>query len=194
MNAFQPARAALAAALAASTFAASAETLQVEKLCVCWVTSLSTDGQAAAGFLSYNNAVMRWTRKAGVKALGRNTSAIGVGGGTPRVSRDGKGVAATILDSTASIATSGRWTASGGWLQLTQPLPPDGGVMDLEDSAVFGMSGDGGVVTGLYWRPGQHDGSAHAFAWRATTGMVGMPTDGGSSRIDGASIDGNVLS
>jgi len=194
MHALRPLRIAAAALLAGAAVAAHAETLSVEKLCVCWVTSLSADGHAAAGWITYDNATMRWTRKDGVKALGRNTSVIGVGGGTPRISRDGKVVAATILDSTGTFATSGRWTPAGGWLELDHPLPPDGGVMDLEDSAVFGMSGDGAVVTGLYWRPGQHDGSAHAFSWSAGTGMVGMPTDGGSSRIDGASADGRVLS
>jgi uncharacterized membrane protein len=194
MHASKPARLAAAALLAATVSGAGAETLAVDKLCVCWVTSLAADGHAAAGFLTYDNATLRWTRKDGVKALGRNSSAIGVGGGTPRISRDGKVVAATILDATGSFATSGRWTAAGGWQELDHPLPPDGGVMDLEDSAVFGMSGDGAVVTGLYWRPGQHDGSAHASVWRSETGMVGMPTDGGSSRIDGASADGRVLS
>ena len=194
MNVSKPGRIALATVLAAAAAAAPAQTLQVEKLCVCWITSLSADGSAAAGSLSYNQAVMRWTRKDGVKALGRNTSALGVGGGTPRVSADGKVVAATILDATGSYATQGRWTASGGWQQLDQPLPPDGGIEDLSDADTFGMSADGQVVTGLYWRPGQSGGSAHASVWSAATGMVGMPTAGGSSRIDGANRDGSVLS
>lgn len=195
MTVFKPGRLAAAALLAAGAATAQAEPLQAEKLCICWVTSLSADGSAAAGTLSWNQGIMRWTRKDGVKALGRNaTTALGVGGGTPRVSANGKVVAATILDSTGSYATSGRWTASGGWLELDQPLPPDGGIMDAEDSAVFGLSGDGNVVTGLYWRPGQSGGSAHASVWQAATGMVGMPTAGGSSRIDGASYDGSLLS
>jgi len=194
MNLLHARRLGAAAVLAAGAVAAPAQTLQVDKLCVCWVTSLSADGSAAAGTLTVDNAVMRWTRQDGVKALGRNSSrALGTGGGTPRISRDGKLVAATILDATGTIATQGRWSASGGWLELDHPLPPDGGVMDLQDSDVFGLSGDGQVVTGLYWRPGQGGGSAHASVWRAETGMVGMPTAGGSSRIDGASFDGSVL-
>ena len=194
MNVFKPGRIAAAAVIAAASTGASAQSLQVEKLCVCWVTSLSADGSAAAGNLTYNQAVMRWTRKDGVKALGRNTAPLGVGGGTPRISADGKVVAATILDATGTYGTQGRWTASGGWQQLDQPLPPDGGLEDQQDADTFGMSGDGSVVTGLYWRPGQSGGSAHASVWSAATGMVGMPTAGGSSRIDGANRDGSVLS
>lgn len=193
MNAFQSGRIAAAAVLAAGAVAAQAESLQVEKLCVCWISSLSADGSAAAGNLEPSLATMRWTRKDGVKALGRNSMTIGAGGGVARISRDGKVVAATILDSTGSYATEGRWTASDGWQELDHPLPPDGGIMDLNDADVFGLSGDGQVVTGLYWRPGQHDGSAHASVWTAATGMVGMPTAGGSSRIDGANYDGSVL-
>ena len=194
MNVFKPGRPAAAAVLAAACAGASAQTVQVEKLCVCWITSLSADGHAAAGNSTLNQAVIRWTRKDGVKALGRNTAVLGVGGGTPRISADGKVVAATVLDATGSYATQGRWTASGGWQQLDQPLPPDGGVMDLQDADTFGMSADGQVVTGLYWRPGQGGGSAHASVWSQSTGMVGMATAGGSSRIDGANRDGTVLS
>ena len=198
MNVFKPGRIAVAVgSCAAASAAVSAQTLQVEKLCVCWITSLSADGSAATRQpeRATTPSVMRWTRKDGVKALGRNTSTLGVGGGTPRISADGKVVAATILDATGSYATQGRWTASGGWQELDHPLPPDGGIEDLSDADTFGMSADGLVVTGLYWRPGQSGGSAHAERHgRAATGMVGMPTAGGSSRIDGANRDGSVLS
>jgi uncharacterized membrane protein len=72
-------------------------------------------------------------------------------------------------------------------------MPADGGIMDSFDSSVFGMSGDGNTVTGLYWRPFLPGGSAHGSVWTTATGVVGMQTDGGSSRIDGANYEGTVL-
>lgn len=158
------------------------------------IARLSADGSAGAGLDNDSYQAYRWTLAGGHQDLGRNPyMKLGTGGGVPQISADGSVVASTILDDTRTHATEGRWTVAGGWQQLAPPLPPDGGVMDLNDSDVFGLSGDGQVVTGLYWRPGQPGGSAHGSVWTAATGMIGLATQGGSSRVDGASYDGHVL-
>ena len=183
-----------AGASLSAPLAASAQTVSVTKMCACWVTSLSADGSAAAGMSNSNFATFRWTKTDGVKTLGRNTAKHlqGQTAGVPTISEDGRTIAATIMDDTNTFGTQGRWTLGQGWETLG-PVPPDGGVMGAFDSSVFGMSGDGNTVTGLYWRPGQQGGSAHGTYWTAATGMVGMPTAGRSSRIDGANHDGTVL-
>ena len=183
-----------ASASLAVPLAADAQSVQVNKVCACYLTDLSEDGSAATGQMNSNFATFRWTQSGGVQTLGRNMY-VGLGGqisGTPRISDDGRTIAATIIDDTHSYGTSGRWTVDGGWEQLG--LPADGGILDRNDSSVFGMSGDGRTITGLYWRPNQPGGLAHGSVWTAATGMVGIPTDGGSSRIDGANRDGTVLS
>jgi hypothetical protein len=171
-----------AASLAAAAFlgapgAASAQSVEVTKMCACWVTSLSADGSAATGMMNNTYATFRWTAKKGARPLGRNTASHlqGQTAGTPRISDDGKTIAATIMDDSNTYGTQGRWTQGGGWQQLS-PMPEDGGIMDSFDGSVFGMSKDGGTVTGLYWRPGQTGGSAHGSTWTASTGVVGIPT------------------
>jgi uncharacterized membrane protein len=187
----------LAASLAAGAILASpvanAQSIDVTKMCACQVTALSADGSAATGMSDSNYAVFRWTKKDGIKTLGRTTAKFlgGMTAGVPAISEDGRTIAATIIDDTKTYGTEGRWTAGSGWQQLG--VPADGGVMDSFDSSVFGMSGDGNTVTGLYWRPGQPGGSAHGSVWTAATGNVGMQTAGRSSRIDGANYDGTVL-
>jgi uncharacterized membrane protein len=196
---FKPSRLAAASLGAAGAFltlpsAAGAQTLQVTKMCSCAVTHLSADGSAATGILNENLATFRWTKEKGVKGLGRSTARQldGAGAGIPSISDDGRTIASTIMDDTNTYGTEGRWTVGGGWEQLG-PVPLDGGILDSFDSSVFGMSGDGSTVTGLYWRPNQSGGSAHGSVWTAAGGMIGMPTNGRSSRIDGANHDGTVL-
>ncbi|HSI60351.1 MAG TPA: hypothetical protein VLA16_22530 [Ideonella sp.] len=183
-----------AALLLALPFAASAQGVQLQMIGPVNVTGISAGGKVATGQAPGNFETFRWTAAEGVVRLGRDTAGPldGKYSGTPSISQDGKVIAATIIDDTGSYATEGRWTAATGWQQLT-PQPADGGQMDREDSSVWGMSGDGKVITGLYWRPGQPGGSAHGSVWQASTGMLGLPTDGGSSRVDGANRDGSVL-
>ncbi len=173
---------------------AQAQSHTAQVACACWITSLSADGEAATGQFVDNYETLRWTAQHGAKRLGRSmVEALGTSSGTPAISADGKKIAATILADSGTVGTQGLWTLGSGWLQLTPPLPADGGQMDNEDSSVFGMSRDGKTVTGLYWRPGHSGGSAHGAVWTAASQMVGMPTDGGSSRIDDANRDGSVL-
>lgn len=156
------------------------------------VTSLSADGQAAAGVTLDTFETFLWTARQGRTLLGRNTwTAFNRTSGTPRISADGRVVSATIVSDDGTRGTAGRWTRAGGWKPLAPPLPADGGVVDQEDSSAFGLSADGQVVTGLYWRPA--NGSARAMAWTAATGMTGLSGEGRASRIDAASATGHVL-
>jgi hypothetical protein len=193
-----PARGALlaiaVAAAAAFAGAASAATVTVTAVGPGGGYDLSADGNAAVGLTNQTLAPWRWTAAGGMQNLGRASyPSLHTGGGVPAISADGRVVAMSILDDTGTHVTQGRWTVDGGWQQLAPPLPADGGILDLNDSNVFGMSRDGLVVTGLYWRPGQSGGSAHGSVWTAATNMVGLPTDGGSSRVDDANIDGSVM-
>ena len=174
---------------------ALAMSLSVETIGIGTVTDISADGRAAVGQLPTTLTTFRWTRETGIVSLGRGTyrPLRGQTAGIPRISADGKTVAATIIDDTKTYYTQGLWTEGSGWRQLNQPLPPDGGLVDNGDSSVFGMSRDGRVVTGLYWRPGQPDGLAHGSLWREATGMTGLATRGASSRVDDANADGSVV-
>lgn len=188
------ARAAAAACLTVVAAPGAQAAVTLTEIALGSVTDVSADGQAAVGMYASNYGTWRWTAAGGQVALGRNPyQKLHTGGGVPAISADGRIVAATILDDTGMVATEGRWTVDGGWQQLTPPLPADGGVMDRNDSDVFGMSRDGLVVTGLYWRSGQSGGSAHGSVWSAGTNMVGLATAGASSRVDDANGDGSVL-
>jgi probable HAF family extracellular repeat protein len=188
-----PHRAALVGALclAALPLTAAADGFRLVHVVDGSVTSLSANGRAAAGLSLATFESFHWTARGGLTLLGRNPMAeLGHSSGTPHVSYDGKVVSGTIVSDDGTYSTAGRWTAAGGWSMLAPPLPPGGTQMDGEDSSAFGLSGDGAVVTGLYWRT---DGKAHAMTWTAATGMLDMGSSGRSSRIDGASADGRVL-
>ena len=173
---------------------AGADTFRVTHSVEGSVTALAADGRAAAGLAMDTYESFRWTARDGLVRLGRGTLVpLGHMSGEPKISADGSVVSATILDAGGTYSTAGRWTTVGGWQQLAPPLPPGGGLMDGEDSSAFGLSGDGSVVTGLFWRPNASGGSAHAMAWSAADGMQDMGSSGSSSRIDGASADGRVL-
>jgi uncharacterized membrane protein len=188
--------AALPVLLAGASLAlpAQAQRLAVVPVGLGAVTSLSADGTAATGQFLDDYQTFRWSLKGGQVGLGRSTwTTLSVTGGIPRISSDGRTVGSSMLSFDGTRATAGRWTVDGGWQELATPLPPGGGVMDSTDSNVFGMSRDGRVVTGLFWRPGQSGGSAHGSAWTAESGMLDMGSDGNSSRIDGSNTDGSVL-
>lgn len=187
--------ASLATALA-TAFAtpAAAETLTVVPVGPGSVSGLSATGLAATGQAMGSYETFRWTQGGGQVMLGRATMPVlGITGGIPEISADGRTIGSSMLSDDGQVATSGRWTVDGGWQAIDSPLPPGGGVQDWSDSSVFGMSANGAVITGLFWRPGQTGGNAHGYAWTAQTGMLDMGSDGHSSRIDGASADGHVL-
>ncbi|MBQ0945297.1 hypothetical protein KAK07_18305 [Ideonella sp. 4Y16] len=157
-----------------------------------WVTDLSADGRTATGQLSADFQTFRWRAEDGQVPLGRATTAIGLYSGTPAISADGEVIASSILDDSGQFGIQGRWTAATGW-QVLWPLPRDAGQMDLDQAGVYGMSGNGKVVTGLYWRAGKKDGLAHGSAWTARKGVKDQGSGGRSSRIDDANHDGRVM-
>lgn len=183
---------ALALAVAAAPLLAGADTWRILQHVDGSLTSLAADGRSAAGLAMDNFEAIRWTPREGVQRLGRGTwEALGQRSGTPRISEDGSVVSATILSDDGSHATAGRWTAAGGWKTLAPPLPAGGGIVDNEDCSAFGQSGDGQIVTGLFWLSGSF--SARAMAWSAAAGMVDLGSSGRSSRADAGSRDGRVL-
>lgn len=157
-----------------------------------WITDLSANGQAATGQLSADFQTFRWTAQEGQVPLGRATTAIGLYSGVPAISADGAVIAGSILDDSGQFGIQGRWTAAGGW-QVLGPLPRDAGQMDLDQAGVYGISGNGKVVTGLYWRPRKKDGLAHGSAWTERKGVRDQGSAGRSSRIDDANHDGRVM-
>jgi uncharacterized membrane protein len=180
--------------LAAWPVSALAQSFDARPICNCIVTDLSDDGRAATGQLNGSNQTFRWTEDGGVQPLGRGTyRKLQRGSGVPAISGDGQVVASTILDSSRTYGTQGRWTAATGWQQLMPPRPADGAIVDAEDGSVFGMSRDGRVVTGLYWRNTIVGGLAHASRWTEGGQVEDMGSDGSSSRIDDANADGSVL-
>lgn len=182
------------ALLAAAPLAAQAETFEGRDICRCYVSDLSDDGMAATGTLNGSYQTFYWTWQGGMTPLGRGTMRkLQVTAGTPAISGDGTTVASTIVDSTKTYGTQGRWTAATGWQQLMPPRPGDGAIVDSFDGSVFGMSRDGKVVTGLYWRNTGVGGLAHGSRWTEGGQVVDMGSSGGSSRIDGANADGSVL-
>jgi uncharacterized membrane protein len=186
-------RATALVALVLAPALAGADTLSLQPIAGGVVTELSADGRAAVGEANRTYEPFHWTVQTGLVKLGRATMRpLGHRSGTPTISADGQVVGATILSDDGLTSTAGRWTAGTGW-QMLRPLPADAGLMDGEDSSVHGMSPDGRVAVGLYWRPGQPGGSAHAMAWTAAGGMVDLGSSGSSSRADAASADGSVI-
>jgi hypothetical protein len=186
---------ALGAALAACfSQTALAHTAVVETVCDnCYITSLSADGTAATGQMMDNFETFVWRQGGKAKRLGRSTfDVLGVMGGQPAISADGRVIASTMLSNDKTLATSGLWRG-GEWTQIVPPLPADAGSGDSQDSSVWSLSGDGKTVVGLYWRFGHSGGTAHGSVWKAATGMIGLPTEGGSSRVNGVNRDGTVL-
>lgn len=173
--------------------ATAQETITVRGVGSGVITGLSSDGRAAVGQLSGSFETFRWTLNGGRELLGRSTwTTLGQGSGTPEISADGQVIGATILGDDGRSATAGRWTPATGWQPL-RPLPADVGVLDREDSSVHGMSRDGQVFTGLYWRLGSPGGLAHGMTWTADAGMRDQGSSGASSRIDDADTTGRVL-
>lgn len=183
----------VATTLALAAGLAAADTYTLQPIAGGTVTELSADGRVAVGEANRTYEAFRWTVETGLTRLGRGVwIPLRHRSGTPSVSADGQTVAFTILSDDGQSSTAGRWTAETGWQPL-RPLPADAGLIDGEDSTVFGLSRDGRVPVGLYWRPGQPGGTAHAMAWTAAGGMVDLGSSGFSSRADAANADGSVI-
>ena len=184
----------LLTALACLAVAASAQTVTIEYLTGVMATDLSADGSVIVGNRQNTYEPFRWTEETGVQLLGRcSYEVLGVGAGGPKVSADGTRLSATILGADSTYATQGVWTLGEGWIETMPPAPADGGMMDLAYGSAWGLSGDGQTLVGLYWRPGQPGGLAHASAWTADGGLVDLGSGGGNSRANAASYDGSVI-
>jgi hypothetical protein len=173
---------------------ASAQTATATLVCnECAVTSISADGLRATGQFRDNWETFSWRQGHPAKRLGRSTADnLGVVGGVPAISANGKTIASSILSDDGTLMTSGIWTHRSGWTQLT-PLPADAGSGDQQDSSVWTLSGDGKTAAGLYWRYGHTGGTAHPMYWTAESGMVDLTTAGGSGRINGIDYKGKVM-
>lgn len=172
---------------------AHGQTVTFETIGAFGPSGMSSDGSVIVG----NDDAFetnRWTADGGLVNLGRGTwVALGRGAGAPQVSDDGTRVSATILTDDGQYITPGVWTEGEGWDAFMPPLPADGGALDLAYGSAWGISGDGNTVVGLYWRPGQADGSAHAMR-RVGTGIVeDLGSTAFNSRANAANTDGSVI-
>lgn len=184
----------LIAAAGTALLVAPLTAVEIKYLGPVLATDLSDDGSVVVGNTPWTYETFRWTEATGAVPLGRGTVVpLGVGAGSPDVSADGTRVSATILDDSGTAATQGLWTLGSGWQQLMPPTLPDGGILDQSYGSAWGLSGDGSTVTGLYWRPGEPGGLAHATSWTQSAGLVDLGSSGGSSRASAANYDGSVV-
>ena len=154
---------------------------------------VSADGSVVTGTMNDGNfTAFRWTQATGLVSLGR-PMLVG-GGGIPGISADGTRIGFGIGSLDGTYSTQGRWTLGSGWQELMPPAPPDGGTTDGSYGSVWGLSGDGNTVVGLYWRPGQGN-RAHASKWTQATGVVdlGGTTTGQASRANAVNYHGSVI-
>jgi len=166
-----------------------------EFICVGYAWDITPDGTVVVGNAQVTYETFRWTAPDGFELLGGSTAAMGSGAGTPDVSADGRHASATIADvaTDSTYITPGLWTQGTRWTETMPPTPPDGGMMGSAYGSAWGLSDDGSTLVGLYWRPGQPDGSAHACYWTEETGTVGLGSSGRQSRANDADYDGNVI-
>lgn len=158
-----------------------------------YVTDLSYDGTAAAGNVTGDGSyeTFRWTRDGGIEYLGLATvPTIGVGGGSPDISYDGKNVSASILSSDWQL-TLGIWNIDTGWTEAFPPAPEFGKAMDQAYGSAWGLSGDGQSVVGYYYFDLNPGTRVQPCAWN----LNGTLTDYESSRgrADAASYNGSVV-
>lgn len=174
--------------------AATAE-VSFEFICVGYAWDITPDGTAVVGNTVGTYDAFMWTAQGGVELLGGSTAGMGIGAGTPDVSEGGLHVSASIADvaTDTTYMTQGWWTRGERWTETMPPTPPDGGQMDRSYGSAWGLSDDGTTLVGLYWRPGQPGGSAHACYWTESTGVVDLGSSGGNSRANDADYDGNVI-
>jgi len=164
-------------------------------ICEGYAWDITPDGTVVIGNASGTYETFRWTALDGFELLGGSTAGMGSGAGTPDVSADGAHASATIADvaTDSTYITQGLWTQGERWTETMPPAPPDGGMMGSAYGSAWGLSDDASTLVGLYWRPGQPGGSAHASYWTEATGVVGLGSSGLNSRANDADYDGNVI-
>ncbi|MDF1810555.1 MAG: GC-type dockerin domain-anchored protein [Phycisphaerales bacterium] len=186
------------ALLILSTIAGSAiaQDVQFDLYPGMYPLDMSSDGSVIVGN-DQNFDAVRWTKATGIVPLGRGTSSLGIGAGSPDISDDGTRISATITTANGLFATQGIWTEGVGWEDLMPPPPADGGLLDNAYGSAWGLSGNGEHVVGLYWRPGHGgpngDGSAHASFSDAAGVIVDLGSSMRDSRANHANFDGSVV-
>ncbi len=174
---------------------ALAETeVSFEFICLDYATAISADSLFVAGNAQVDYEPFRWSESTGRQLLGRaSVPVLGVSAGVPGISHDGTRISSTILGHDSTYITMGVWTEGEGWQECIPPVPPDGGLLDNAYGSAWGLSGDGVNLIGLYWRPGQPGGLAHACTWSEDARIIDLGSNGGDSRANGASFDGSVI-
>ena len=148
-------------------------------------TSIGQNGFIVAGDFTEGGA-FQWMPTSGVTL---------VGGGQAYVSRDGKAMAGSTLDSSRKQQPA-KWEGGRSW-RLLGPLVPGGLPCDTSYGFAMGTSGDGRVVVGggsYSTNPADPCELFAAFRWEESTGYVLMPTQGGDyTRAHAISADGRVV-
>lgn len=118
-----------------------------------------------------------------------------VGGGSGYISRDGKALVGSLLDSNR-IEQAARWEGGRSWRALG-PLVPNAVPCNQSASFALATSGDGRVVVGAGWYgtdPANPCDLFSAFRWEESTGYVLMPSASGDyTRAHAVSADGRVV-
>ena len=190
--------AALLTAVAGSTATAQVTFELIDQPFLNWAgTDISADGRVIVGNQIGPYETFRWTAETGAVLLGRGTVAVlGGGAGSPNVSYDGTRVSATVTSEDNTTQVCGVWEA-GQWT-VCDSLPPDAVTIDTADSDAWGLSGDGQVAVGLYWRAGAlPSGGAYPLAFTPADGQGVRLGPGGvgvySGRANAANHDGSVI-
>jgi probable HAF family extracellular repeat protein len=142
--------------------------------------SVSSGGFVSAGSF-FGGGGLYWMPTSGTVATGGLVAIA--------VSRDGKTIAGTALDSRL-IQQAAIWQGGRDW-RLLGGITPNAQPCDRLLSGSFGANGDGTVVVGLAWDSCR---TARAFRWEESTGMVSLGSLGGdSTRANAVSADGRVV-
>jgi probable HAF family extracellular repeat protein len=133
------------------------------------------------GFFGETGPGLYWMPTSGVTNIGGLTAVA--------VSRDGKSIAGTALDS-RGLHNAALWTGGTSWRTLGS-ITPNARPCDLLLSGTYGANADGTVLVGLAW---DGCGVARAFRWEQSTGMVNLGSlTGRSTRANAVSGDGRVV-
>jgi len=165
-----------------------------EIICEGSATDISADGTVVVGNTNGDFETFRWTAETGMVRLGMASAYLGTMAGTPDASTYGQYVSGTILGADSTYTTQGVWYGETGWTETMPPAPADSGPNNDEDfGSCWGMSDDGQIVVGLYWRMGFPGGTANACYWTRETGVVSLGSSGGNSRANDVNADGSVI-
>ncbi|MBI5432017.1 MAG: hypothetical protein HZA52_04220 [Planctomycetes bacterium] len=137
---------------------------------------VSRDASTVVGLNLGSSAGFKWDAINGYVVIGGAPIQIRVNGDGSRIS----GSENFGGFSTAAYWTGGAWTSIGGL----------GGSSGTDVSSAWGISDDGQTIVGLGWI---NAGSAHAFRWTQSGGIVDLGSSGASSRANAVSGDGTIV-